>query len=149
MLTIAIKPSRMLAAILAIMHLLSLALVWIMPFSIWASVTISVMIMISAYHSFERDVLLRLQESIIALQLHSDCRCELQVRQGDWVGASLLGTTFVTPFLTVLNFKLLEQRFARHVVLLPDSLDNEQFRQLRVLLKWKCNRPQMEENVDC
>jgi toxin CptA len=53
------------------------------------------------------------------------------------VEASLLGTSFVSPYLAVLNLKPGNSRLARHIVLLPDSLEKEEFRQLRVLLRWK------------
>jgi len=44
--------------------------------------------------------------------------------------------SLVTPFITVLNVLPQGARLARSVVILPDSLDAESFRQLRVWLKW-------------
>jgi toxin CptA len=51
-----------------------------------------------------------------------------------------LGTTYVTPYLTVLNLRGHGERGARHVTLLPDSLHAEDFRKLRVWLRWKEDR---------
>jgi toxin CptA len=47
-----------------------------------------------------------------------------------------LRDSLVTPYLTVLNVLPQGARFSRSVVILPDSLDAESFRQLRVWLKW-------------
>jgi toxin CptA len=59
-----------------------------------------------------------------------------------------LGSSFVAPYLTVLELKPLGagglwQRFrTRSVVILPDGIDAEEFRQLRVLLRWKWKNTQ-------
>ena len=101
----------------------------------------------SAVFYFKRDGLLALPNSIIALHVHSDCQCEVKIKQGEWIEAELLGTSFVAPYLTVLNFKVPGKRLAWHSVIFPDAVDREDFRQLRVLLKWKCNRFPREETT--
>ncbi len=60
----------------------------------------------------------------------------LTLRGGDQLAGQVLRTTLVTPFLTVLNVRPQGARLARSVVILPDSLNAESFRQLRVRLKW-------------
>ena len=140
MLKIDIKASGVLAAILGSVHIFSLVLLWAVPLPFWAKLVFSAILMGSAIYSIKRNALLAFQKSIIALQLHSDCKCEIQKREGGWVEAELLGTSFVAPYLTLLNFKLPGKRFTQHIVILPDAVDSELFRQLRVLLKWKCNR---------
>ncbi len=77
--------------------------------------------------------------AIVSVSLYPDCRCTFQTRSGARHEASLLGSSFVAPYLTVLGLKLADSRLARHVVILPDSVDVECFRKLRVLLKWRCN----------
>ena len=63
------------------------------------------------------------------------------------ITCTLLGSSFVEPYLTVLELKPLEplkswRRFSsRSVVILPDGIDAEGFRQLRVLLRWKWKDP--------
>ena len=49
--------------------------------------------------------------------------------------------TVVTGYLTVLNCQLKEATFrqkifALHVIILPDAVDAEDYRQLRVWLRW-------------
>ena len=140
MLTIYFKSSRTLAALLLCMHFFSLLLIWFIPFPLWLKLLISPVLFASAAFYLQRDALLTLQNSTLALQIHSDCQCEIQNRQGEWEDAVLLGTSFVAPYLTVLNFKMADKRMRKHIVIFPDTVDSEHFRQLRVLLKWKCNR---------
>lgn len=77
-------------------------------------------------------------ESIVALSLHPDCRCAFQTRSGARHEATLLGSSFVAPYLTVLNLRPSNGLPTRHVVILPDGVDAERFRKLRVLLRWRC-----------
>ena len=43
----------------------------------------------------------------------------------------------MAPYLVVLNLKLPNKFLGSSVVILPDSIDGEEFRRLRVLLRWK------------
>ena len=49
----------------------------------------------------------------------------------------VLAPAYVAPWLSVPHLQVAGRRFARHVVLLPDSLYAETYRQLRVCLKWR------------
>ena len=51
--------------------------------------------------------------------------------------AQVLGTTYVAPWLTVLNLRANGATLARHVLVVPDNADRESFRQLRVVLRWR------------
>jgi hypothetical protein len=48
----------------------------------------------------------------------------------------LLGSSVVMPHLVILNISIPNYRQTQNVVLMPDSMDEESFRQLRVALKW-------------
>lgn len=76
--------------------------------------------------------------SIVAFTLHADCRCEFHTRSGAVREAALLGSSFVAPWLTVLNLKTVDSRLAQYVVIVPDAVDSGIFRKLRVRLKWRC-----------
>jgi toxin CptA len=74
--------------------------------------------------------------------------CTLETWRGDVIKCMLLGSSFVAPYLAVLELKPLGvrrlwQRFrTRSVVILPDGIDVEEFRQLRVLLRWRWKNAQ-------
>ncbi len=81
--------------------------------------------------------------SITSLTLADDMACTLYTRDGQRVTCALLGGSFVAPYLTVLELKPLaparwwHKLGAYSVVILPDAIDSEEFRRLRVLLRWK------------
>jgi toxin CptA len=49
----------------------------------------------------------------------------------------VLGGTYVMPYLTVLSLRRLGSGASMRLALCPDSLQAEEFRQLRVWLRWK------------
>jgi toxin CptA len=57
----------------------------------------------------------------------------------------LLEGSLVHPYLTTILFLPVRGRFARAIVVLPDSLSATQFRELRVWLKWRT--PRFEGNA--
>lgn len=60
----------------------------------------------------------------------------IKTRHHGWMISDILDTSFVTPWLTVLHLKLSQKRLPVYVVLLPDMLGPDEFRRLRVWLKW-------------
>ena len=71
----------------------------------------------------------------MALTLEGDLAI-LTLRNGEQLTGQILRDSLVTPYLTVLNVLPQGARFLRSVIILPDSLDAESFRQLRAQLKW-------------
>ena len=139
MLTLALGRSPLQMALLAAMHGIGAASVWVVPGPSWLKVSVSLALAASLAFYGARDAWRVLGGAAVALRLRSDCSCEIATRQGRWLEARLLGSTFVSPYLTVLNLRPKGGLFARHVVILPDAVDTEGFRRLRVLLKWKCS----------
>jgi toxin CptA len=78
-----------------------------------------------------------MQPRIVALRVNVKGEFFIQQRDGDWLQAVLLGTSFVAPYLTVLNLRLSNKRWPQHVVLMPDTVPADAFRRLRVWLKWR------------
>ena len=76
-------------------------------------------------------------QRLTGLELDADGAFRLR-RAGAWQAARLLDA-FVTPMLTVLRLRLENGRTAV-MTLLPDSLGEDDFRRLRVSLKWGMDR---------
>lgn len=81
--------------------------------------------------------LLKSPESIVAFELSEAMQCMLNTRSGKHIPCVILGSTFVAPYLVVLNLRPENKWLDCSVVIFPDSIDGEEFRQLRVLLRWK------------
>ena len=140
MLTIKLSPSIWLAGLLTAMHGLALALIWLLPFDQWLKIAAVLLLLVSLIYHVRRDAMRTSPNAILALKISPECRCSVQVRSGDWFEAQLLPTSFVSPYLTILNLRFDHARLVKHVVILPDAIDAEQFRKLRVLLRWRCGK---------
>lgn len=131
------QPSHQLAIILSLAHFAVAGLLWLLALSLGIKVIIVAALIISLIHYLRRDALLTANNAVVALELSDEMPCTLITRSGKSIACTILGSTFVAPYLTVLNLKFPENFFTCSVVILPDSMDAEQFRQLRVWLRWK------------
>ncbi|MDD5331096.1 MAG: hypothetical protein PHX38_13925, partial [Sulfuricella sp.] len=122
-LTIAVGPSRRLAGLLGGMHVFAAAMCWLVPVPPWLAVSAMPLLLGSAAHVLRRDGFRVSPRALITLRIDADCRCEYQSRSGEWRDAELLGTSFVSPYLAVLNLKPADGRFAKHLVILPDAVN--------------------------
>jgi toxin CptA len=128
------SPSRYLAVILIAAHAIALsALLPALP--LWAGAALAILLFISLLHYLLRDAWLRLPQSCAGLVLEVDGVVLIR-RDGVRLPCRIMPGSLVAPGLTVLNMQQQGARTARNVVILPDSLDAESFRQLRVWLKW-------------
>lgn len=137
MLKISLKPSRRLAATLVVVHLAAAAAIFAVEIRIVLKVAVALMIAASCAAYLYGPVLLRNAEAIVELEIGEGAALSFQTRRGEWREGALLGSSFVAPYLTVLNIAVPERWLARHVVILPDGIDAEEFRRLRVWLRWR------------
>ena len=131
-----LRSSRQLAALLALAGVASLLLVCWLPLPATLRFTLVLLLPAATGYALLRDALRLLPWSVTALQLAGDGTLRYRTRDGRWRGARLLGDSCVTAWLTVLVLVPAGSRFARGVVLLPDSLGREDYRRLRIQLRW-------------
>ncbi|MBP6058622.1 MAG: hypothetical protein KA524_09465 [Nitrosomonas sp.] len=131
------QPSRRLVVILSLVHLAAAGLLWPLALSWDIKVVISAALIISWIYYLRQDALLIANNAVVALELSDEMQCTLITHSGKSIACTVLGSTFAAPYLTVLNLKLAGKFFMCSVVILPDSMDTEQFRQLQVWLRWK------------
>lgn len=120
------------------MHVFAGAMLWLSLLPLWLVLPATPALAGSLAFYLRRECLRRSKAAIVSVTLHPDCRCEFETKDGRRHEAALLGTSFVAPYLTVLNLQPSDSRLGRHVVIFPDAVDGERFRKLRVLLKWRC-----------
>jgi hypothetical protein len=68
-------------------------------------------------------------------------RMEVTHAEGPIEAGRLAQGSFVAPFLTIVRWHPDGARFSRAVVIFPDAIAKEDFRRLRVLLRWRQERP--------
>ena len=135
-LALSLRPSRLLMTVLVIAVLGTDVLLFLLPIP-WPVALLLAMVMTAGFkQAIWRDALLQAGASIDAMALSAKGELRCHLRAQDWQLVQVLDSTYVAPWLSVLHLQVEGRRFARHVVLLPDSLDAEAYRQLRVWLKW-------------
>jgi toxin CptA len=139
-----LQPSRRLAAILIVAHAATGGLLLTLSLPSWVTVAVAVLLLVSAAYFVQRHALLRGPKAITALAFSDRETIRVTLRDGSAHAGRVLGSSTVGATLTVLNLALDGRRWPVHVVLLGDSLAVEDFRRLRVWLRWGPRPPDEE-----
>ncbi len=131
-----INPSPRLAIVLCIVHVAAAAAIWVAPVPAWLKAGLTIAIATSLVWSLSRKVALHAAEAIVALEVTDAGGVSFQTRSGTWHECELLGSSYISPRLTILNLKPQGARWTRHVLLVPDNVDARDFRRLRTWLRW-------------
>ena len=116
--------------------LIPLQLYWQIKLVIVLAIAISATYVICGYG------LLLLPWSCVGLLINAKNELQITRRDGTQLSAvSVVGDSVVTPYLTVIRFHqknttILSHIFSFQLIILPDALDAESYRQLRVWLRW-------------
>ena len=138
MLKISLRPSRILAAILVAAHGGVIAVVAIVGMPLSLELIAMTVLAVNLVADLRRTALLLTPDSVVAIEIGSDDTLSIQNRRGNWISeCEVLESTYVAAFLAIVNVREPELGAVRHVVILADSIDAEDFRRLRVWLRWK------------
>jgi toxin CptA len=134
---ITLSKSAQLIWLLACVHSIALLVIWLLPLPyVWRGL-ISLFLAASLVFYLLRDVFKYFPGAVIAIKLLPEGKLEIQNKTGAWASASLRSGSFVAPYITTLAYRPDEKFLRRHLLILPDMLDAETFRQLRMHLRWK------------
>ena len=136
-LLIRLQPSYYLAVLLGLAHAAAGLVLWPLALPPGVKAAIAILLIVSLIYYLRKDALLTAHDAVVALTLTEEMSCILIARSGQSMTCNLADNTFVAPYLTVINLQPVEQFFMRSVVILPDSIDAEEFRRLRIWLQWK------------
>lgn len=134
-LTVSLKPSRTLATILILAHATSGILLAVLPLPLWLKVAGVALVLIAAWHYVRHYALLNTPNAVRELRMLPDGK--IDILRSDWQSARLTGEQFVHPLLTIVRCRVENSGLPIAIVILPDMLDAESFRMLRVRLKWR------------
>lgn len=130
-LRIKLQSSRLLIKFIISSHILTFGVLWFLPVHFGLIIFCSPILIISAYSLLKKQCFD--QHRIHELICDSDGDWELFFGNEEEVYADLQADSYRHPFISILNFKT-EDKEKHSVILLPDSVDRESFRRLRVLL---------------
>jgi len=126
-----LRRSRRLALYLAAVHAGALAFIPFLPFGNLTAALLAILVILCLARSCSARVLMRGDGDVVALVWERDGEWRLIERGGRTRVCRLRPDSYVHPGLTVLNFAG-ERRCS--IALLPDSLDRDTYRRLRVRL---------------
>lgn len=127
-----LKPSRLLAGTLILVHGLALVAAWI-SLSGWERYLLWVAILVSLGSTLVQ-VLLR---QALSLELHEDGRASWRNPGGIRHEVRMGKVHFVSGMVVMLDLQSVGPGRGKRVVLMPDSVSREEFRRLRVWLRWR------------
>ncbi len=137
-----LRPSIRLTICLSLLHaaaissLLPLDLAWTLK------IVLAFVLTVSAWFSIRRYALLRDATSIRDLTFAADgtVQCLWNASATDTFACTVSAQSTALPWLVVILLKAPQWRRLRPVVVLPDALSADEFRALRIWLRWKANR---------
>jgi hypothetical protein len=131
-LTIALRPSRILALALTLMAGTALGCAWIsLPGLAFAPLAAGIIL---AWATQLAQALHRSERAARSLELDGQGPARWQDGSGQWQEAEILPGSYVSDWLIVLNMR------KRALVILPDCASPDELRRLRVWLRWRLGR---------
>lgn len=134
----ALGPSRLVAVWLALLHAATLVPLWALCWlglPVWTGTVLSMVIFAHGAWAIRRFARLKSPWSVVAMELRPGADCTLAFRRGGEVSGLVEPSTVVLGSLVVLAVKGVGLR-TRRAIVAPDMLAREEFRRLRVALKW-------------
>jgi len=132
-----LRPSPVLAALLASVHALAAATLWFAPLSLAFALPGSLALLAHFAWTARRHAFHRGGGAVVELEFGSDGAVSAASPAGLIRVYRIAGSTFVSAQLVVLNLRPEAGRRARSVLIAPDSVDADSFRRLRVWLTWR------------
>jgi hypothetical protein len=142
---IMLKPSRQLAVLLVIAHAMAVAVMWSLELPLSMHIGLKLAIAASLGWALLKNGWFGFARAPVALRIEPAGKSgepdaiEVRLRNGKTACGCVVDGSFVAPYLTVVRYRLAgARRFSmdKSVLILPDNLDRELFRMLRVRLKW-------------
>ena len=122
---------------LLLLHAAVLPVVALLPLPWPARLALAVAVLFSLAWSWRTRASLHYPHAVRTLRWEAGGDCILWLASGEQLTARLAGRAFVMPWLVILYF----DGWPRHLVLLPDMLAAQAFRQLRVRLRMELQQP--------
>lgn len=133
---IELGPSRQLAVILGCAHLGALLVLILLPVLLWLQAGAAAVLLLSAAYTIRRHAWRRGRSAATALHFIDREQLRVRMHDGTWHAGRVLGNSTVSVSCTVLGIRLTDCRLPLHIVIMNDSVDSEDFRRLRVWLRW-------------
>ncbi len=130
------RPSRAAAVVIVVFAVAAFGAVVSLPTPIAVDMVAAVALFGWARHHFRRHVTRRSPRAVIEILLSSDAVIVVRRNDGKLVAGHVRSATFVHPWFTSIVWRPDGARWSRSLPLAPDMLGIDEFRRLRVLLRY-------------
>lgn len=131
-----LNSSRIFTALLLLVHGITLSALLSLPVATWIKLLVAICLLCSLVYYLRREAWLFLSTSCVSLHLDGT-EIVLFTRGGMELAGTLARDSFVSPLVVILNIKIQGAPFPRSVIIFPDAIATESFRELRVALRWR------------
>ena len=133
---VSLGPSRLAGACIGVVTLATLAIVLTFPILPWQHAALCAVVLVSAWVAFERIAARRTPDAVIEVRVAHDLLIVVMRRDGRLVAGRVRPSTCVSAALTSIVWKRSGAHLPRTILVLPDMLPAEDFRKLRVMLRY-------------
>jgi toxin CptA len=130
--------------LLVLVHAGALGLLLLLKLPLILHWCLAIAVLLSFVHTVRQYVMVPGTAGVIALTWKHDGDWVIDLQDGTSLEAQLHASSYAHPWLVVLNFRIEDRRRLKSVVLFPDSLEAQTFRQLRVRLTLEGARQTVE-----
>lgn len=142
-----LHPAYMLTILLVTVAIAACGIIFFMPISLLIKLFALILVLVYTLFFIAQDALLLLPWSYCRLEINAQDELLITRKDGVTMPVDLLPNSFVAAYLTVLNVNICGSRWRRSLILTPDRLDAQAFRQLRVWLRWRPLEPSLKSGV--
>lgn len=135
------RPSRLLITLLGLVHVAGAGVILSLPLPAWQLALLLACVLLNLVRVLRNTPGIRRRGRVYRLTWKADGSWWLEEYAGDSYSLRLSASSFVHPWLVVLNFSRAGKGSGVSVPLLPDALDPARFRQLRVRLGLEGTNP--------
>jgi hypothetical protein len=130
------KPSRIAGAGLGVLAAATIALTMAMPLEPWLQAVLVAAVATWAGGSFHVAALQRGRHAVTEIRVAPDLMLVACMGDGHLVAGYVRAATYVGAWITTIVWRPDGRRISRTIVVLPDMLPAEDFRRLRVMLRY-------------
>ena len=141
---VVLGPSRIAGAAIGVATLATLVIVLILPLAGWQHAALCSLVLGWAWVGFTLVALRRTRDAVTELRLAPDLMLVVHRGDGRLIAGHVRSSTYVSARLTSIVWRPDGARLSRAMLVLPDMLPAEDFRRLRVMLRYARNALEQE-----
>ena len=133
---VSLGPSRSAGAAIGVGTLATLVVVLMLPLEPWLHGAVCAVVLAWAWVAFERIAVRSIPDAVVQLRLAPDLMIVVTRGDGRRVAGHVRSSTCVSAAVTSIVWRPDGARWSRSILVLPDMLPPDDFRRLRVMLRY-------------